>query len=97
MLKLDLLAKDGAVDILRRLCVGEARFKELNRIVPNVRTLSRRLTELQAEGLIEKARPHYRITGEGFMVTLKIAELEGWAGRGVAKPDPEELAKVRYG
>jgi predicted nucleotidyltransferase len=62
-----------------------------------VRTLSRRLTELQAEGLIEKAGLHYRIPGEGFMAALKIAELEEWAGRGVAKPDPEELAKVRYG
>jgi len=95
MLKLDLLARDGAIDVLRRLCTGEARFKELNEAVTNARTLSRRLRELQAEGLVQKAGAQYKIIREGFETTLKIVELEGKAEhKGI---NPEEFAKVRYG
>jgi len=95
MLKLGALARDGALDILRRLCTGEAKFKELNEAVTNTRTLSRRLKELVAEGLIQKAGVQYRITSGGFDTTLKIAELEGKAGHKWV--NHEELAKIRYG
>lgn len=95
MLKLDVLARDGAMDVLRRLCTGEARFKELNEVVTNTRTLSRRLRELRAEGLVQKVGAHYKITKEGFETTFKMVELEGKAEhKGIS---PEELAKVRYG
>lgn len=96
-MKLDLLARDGAVEVLRQLCTGEARFKELNRLVPNIRTLSRRLKELQKEELIQRAGIHYRITERGFGAALKIAELERETDRGGVHPDPEEIAKVRCG
>lgn len=95
MLKLDVLSRDGAIDVLRRLCTGEARFKELNEAVTNTRTLARRLKELAAEGLILKAGAHYKITGEGCDTALKIAEFEGKAG--YKRVNHEELVKIRFG
>ena len=93
MSKMVALSKDGAADILRRLSTGEARFKELSMVVANTRTLSRRLKELQADGLILKAEAQYSITEEGFDTIFKIAEFEGktklkWA-------DDKELGKIR--
>lgn len=94
MLKLDVLARDGAIDVLRRLCLGEAKFKELNEAVSNTRTLTRRLKELVAEDLILKAGSHYKITSEGFDTTLKIAEFGRKAEQN--RVNHEELAKIRY-
>jgi len=95
MLKLDVLARDGVIEVLRKLCLGEARFKELNEVVSNTRTLTMRLKELSAEGLIQKAGAQYKITNEGFDTTTKIAEFEGktkqkWINH-------EGFTKVRYG
>jgi len=95
MPKLDVLSRDGAIDVLRRLAVGEARFKELGEVVANTRTLTRRLKELLAERLIEKAGTSYKITSEGFDTTIKIAELEGKAKQRLV--NYEELGKIRYG
>ena len=95
MIKLDVLARDGALDVLLRLCIGEARFKELNEVVANTRTLTRRLKDLVAEGLIQKAGDHYKITREGFDTTLKIAEFEGKAEQKWV--NHEEFVKIRYG
>jgi len=95
MPKLSVLSRDGAIDVLHRLSVGKARFKELFLVVSNTRTLTRRLKELLEEGLIEKAGASYKITSEGFETTIKIAELEG-----NAKQRPvnyEELLKLRHG
>jgi len=95
MSKLDVLSRDGATHVLLRLCTGEARFKELNEAVTNTRTLTRRLNELAAEGLIRKAGACYMITGEGFDIALKVAELEGKAGH--RRVNHEELVKIRFG
>lgn len=94
MSKLDTLSREGAVHVLRRLSTGEARFKELNEGVTNTRTLTRRLKELQAEGLIQKAGTRYEITDEGSDTAFKIADVE-W------KTDLEWIhnegfAKIRY-
>ncbi|MFQ6074565.1 MAG: winged helix-turn-helix transcriptional regulator [Candidatus Bathyarchaeia archaeon] len=95
MFKLDVLSKDGALDILRQLSEGEARFKELNSVVINTRTLTRRLKELQAEALIWKVKGCYRITMEGFDTTFRIAEFEG---KGEFKGVQDgELSRIRYG
>lgn len=94
MLKLDVLSRDGAIDIIRRLCTGEARFKELNEAITNTRTLTRRLKELAAKGLIQKAGVRYKITSEGFDSAIKIAEFEGKAE--LKWVNYEEFAKVRY-
>jgi len=95
MPSLDVLSRDGATDILRRLCTGEARFKELNDAVTNTRTLTRRLNELGAEGLIQKVRDRYMITSEGFDTALKVVEFEGKSGHKWV--NQEEFAKIRYG
>jgi DNA-binding HxlR family transcriptional regulator len=92
---LNVLAREGAVNVLRWLCTGEARFKELNEAVTNTRTLTRRLKELVAEGLIRKTGSRYKITGEGFDTTLRIAELEGKDKQ--RRVNHKELAKIRYG
>jgi len=89
------LSREGAADVLRRLSMGEARFKELNETVTNTRTLTRRLRELCAEGEIQKNEGRYRITGEGFEAALRIAELEEKVKRrGV---NCEEFVKMRNG
>ena len=95
MSNLDILSRDGATDILLRLCTGEARFKELNEAVTNTRTLTRRLKELAAEGLIQKAEGCYMITSEGFDTALKVAEFKVKSGR--ERVNREELAKIGYG
>jgi len=95
MSTVDLLSRDGAIEVLHRLCLGEARFKELNETVRNTRTLTRRLSELAAEGLIQKVGVHYKITGLGFDIAIRIAELEGKGGGKWV--DQEELAKIMYG
>jgi len=94
-LSLNAISKDGAIDVLRRLCLREAKFKELNEAVTNTRTLTRRLRELQAAGLIRKAGAHYKITDEGFDIAVKIAEFEGRTGQKWV--NHEELAKIKYG
>jgi len=95
MSRLDVLSRDGAIDVLGRLCTGEARFKELNEAITNTRTLTKRLKELAVEGLIRKAGASYMITREGFDTVLKVAEFEGKFGR--KRVDQEELSKIRYG
>ena len=94
MFKLDKLSKEGTVAILRRLSTAEARFKELNKVVFNTRTLTKRLKELQMEGLIRKVEARYTITNEGFDIIFKISELEEkaklkWIYDG-------ELSKIRF-
>ncbi len=95
MSKLRVISRDGATDVLLRLCTGKARFKELNEAVTNTRTLTKRLKELAAEGLIQKAGASYMITGEGFDTALKVAELKEKSGRKLV--NQEELARIRYG
>jgi len=80
--------------ILLRLSTGEARFKELNEAVTNTRTLTRRLKELRAGGLVRKIGLSYRITGEGFETTLGVADVEG--GTKLKWARDEGLNKIRY-
>jgi len=95
MTTLSLLARDGARELLRSLCVSEARFKDLNEVVPNTRTLTRRLKELRAKGLVRKVGNQYVATVDGFDIALGLAELEAEAKkRPINQP---ELAKLRHG
>lgn len=92
---LEAVAKEGGLQVLRRLCTGEARFTELSEFVHNTRTLTRRLKELATAGLIVKADSRYRITGAGFETALAVVEVEGRISRG--RVNFEELAELRYG
>ena len=72
--------------------MGDARFKELNFITENTRTLTRRLRELEAAGLIEKVNEAYRISEEGFDALMKIYDVElGPELNWVNKQDFEKL------
>jgi len=95
MLRLKSLSRDGAVGILHRLCLGEARFGELSEAVANTRTLTKRLKEMMALGLIEKAGSSYKITGKGFEAAVEVAEFEGKYEK--TDVNYEELAKIQYG
>ncbi len=92
--KLDTLSRDGALDILRRLSTEDAKFKELNEGVTNTRTLTRRLKELQAEGLIQKAGTCYKITDEGFNIAFNVADID-WEND-LKWIHHEGFAKIRY-
>lgn len=76
MLPLSVLSAKGAFDILLRLSMDDARFKELNFITKNTRTLTRRLRELEAAGLIEKVNEAYRIKEAGFNSLMRIYDVE---------------------
>ncbi|MBO3839342.1 MAG: hypothetical protein QXU09_04595 [Thermoproteota archaeon] len=86
---MEILSRAGAVDILHRLSTGGARFRELNEAVRNSRTLTRRLNELSAGGLIRRAGLEYRITEKDFDNLL--GTVEAWKSAG------QELARIRHG
>lgn len=66
----------GAIGILSRLSISDAKFRDLNALVTNTRTLARRLRELESYGLIEKAGRAYRITEAGFDVLWRVSETD---------------------
>lgn len=76
--------------ILFTLCERPHYFAELTLAIPGVsdRLLSRRLRELEAEGLVERsvhpgppARVSYRLSDKGRDLESAIHELHGWARR----------------
>ena len=79
--------------ILRDLMGGSRRFGELRRSLTGVspRTLSVRLRELEAEGILTRKiyaevppRVEYRLTGKGAGLKTVIAAMAKWgAGRGL--------------
>lgn len=79
--------------ILRDLMGGSRRFGELRRSLAGVspRTLSVRLRELEAEGILTRKiyaevppRVEYRLTGKGSGLKAVIAAMAKWgAGRGL--------------
>lgn len=92
---LSLLARDGARELLRSLRTSEAGFKELNEVVVNTRTLTRRLKELRAKRLVRKVSDQYEATIDGFDTAFRLADLEAEAKKGpINRP---ELAKLRHG
>ncbi|MFQ5710400.1 MAG: nucleotidyltransferase domain-containing protein [Candidatus Geothermarchaeales archaeon] len=93
MIDLNLLSAKGAMNLLQRLSVGDARFKDLNKIVPNTRTLTKRLKELEAAGLITKVGGTYAVSDRGFKILMRFLDLEHnplrWINEG-------EFLKIRY-
>lgn len=83
------------MEILRRLSLGDARFKDLNEVVSNVRTLARRLRELESLSAVRKIDKLYAITDEGLDLLMRISDLEkGEVGRWA---NEEEFDRIRYG
>jgi len=91
---IDILSAEGAVLILRQLSTGESQFKDLNEAVKNTRTLTKRLKELYAVGLIQKVGAHYRITDEGFDLLIQVLDV-GWKSK-VRGINEDEFAKIRH-
>ncbi len=87
---IELIGKRWTGAIVFALTEGPLRFGELGRAVPGLsdRLLSRRLRELEHEGLVERrvedgspVRVTYSLTEAGSELRPAIAELKTWAKR----------------
>ena len=87
---IELIGKRWTGAIVFALTDGPLRFGELTKAVPGVsdRLLSRRLRELEKEGLVERevdagspVRVTYSLTEAGADLEPAIAELKAWARR----------------
>ena len=87
---IELIGKRWTGAIVSALTERPLRFGELTKTVPGLsdRLLSRRLRELEDEGLVERdvepgspVRVTYSLTGAGAGLQPAIAELKAWAQR----------------
>jgi DNA-binding HxlR family transcriptional regulator len=87
---IELIGKRWTGAIVCALTEGSLRFGELSKAVPGLsdRLLSRRLRELEDEGLVEReveagspVRVTYSLTEAGEELGPAIAELKAWAKR----------------
>jgi DNA-binding HxlR family transcriptional regulator len=87
---IELIGKRWTGAIVFALIEEPLRFGELKKAVPGLsdRLLSRRLRELEREGLVEReveagspVRVTYSLTEAGAELGPAIAELKSWAGR----------------
>jgi DNA-binding HxlR family transcriptional regulator len=87
---IELIGKRWTGAIVCALTDGPLRFGELTRAVPGLsdRLLSRRLRELEREGLVEReveagspTRVSYSLTDAGHELGPAIAEIKAWARR----------------
>lgn len=87
---IELIGKRWTGAILCALTEGESRFGELGKAVPGLsdRLLSRRLRELEDEGLVKRdveagspVRVTYSLTEKGTELRPAIDELGSWARR----------------
>jgi DNA-binding HxlR family transcriptional regulator len=87
---IELIGKRWTGAVLSSLAAGPQRFGELARAVPGIsdRLLSRRLRELEEEGLVERevvagapVKVTYSLTEKGADLGPAIAELKQWAKR----------------
>ena len=80
--------------IVRDMIVGATRFNELSRGLPGLSRalLSRRLRQLQKDGLVERTRDGYRLTPAGADLRPLVFGLADWGARyAFGDPRPEEL------
>lgn len=86
----ELIGKRWTGAILWALCERDHYFAELTQVIPGLsdRLLSRRLRELEREGLVERcvhtgtpARVSYALTEKGSALRPAIRELRAWAQR----------------
>ncbi len=90
--------------ILRALWDGPLRFSQLSGAIPQIsdRSLSARLKELEAEGLllrrVEPTQPvsvTYELTDKGRALETAIRAVERWADEWVAGPTSADRAAAR--
>lgn len=94
---IELIGARWSGTILRALLDGPMRFSEIAGGIPDIsdRSLSRRLKELEAEGvLIRRVEPtqpvsvHYELSEKGRELEAAIGAVERWAHDWVAPGDP---------
>jgi DNA-binding HxlR family transcriptional regulator len=77
---LQMVGKRWTLCILHMASQGEVRFNELSRqLGVNPRTLSDRLSELVAIGLLEKTAESYKLTHKGTELIQSFSTIELWA------------------
>jgi len=94
MLSISTLSAKGAYEVLLRLSTGDAKFKDLNSVVKNTRTLTRRLRDLESAGLIDGVEGSYKITNAGFEALVRVYDVE--IGSGWKWVNMDEFKKLRY-
>ncbi|MGH2752406.1 MAG: winged helix-turn-helix transcriptional regulator [Actinomycetota bacterium] len=97
---IELVGKRWSGTILRAVMYRPLRFSEITAHIPEIsdRSLSLRLKELEAEGIItrrvESTQPvgvSYEVTDKGRALEAVITELERWAHDWVAPAEPARL------
>ena len=85
--------------ILRAMLAGKHRFSEIRDTIPEMsdRMLSRRLKELEAEGIVQRevvpetpVQVSYRLTEKGRALESVVAELATWAEAWLDESDPND-------
>lgn len=90
--------------ILKHLFTGTKRFNELQRLLPGIspRTLSQRLQQMEADGIIHKevfaeVPPHveYSLTKKGQTLSLIIRDMREWGEKAKAREaNVQEVVEV---
>lgn len=92
-----LLGRRWTGGVVRAMLQGASRFTEIRKAIPGItdRTLSIRLRELEAEGIIERrvvderpARSDYLLTERGAALEPVLNEVEKWARTWEAERPP---------
>lgn len=91
---IELIGARWSGTILRVLLDGPMRFSEIASVIPEIsdRSLSRRLKELEAEGVLERrvepSQPvsvHYELSEKGRELEAAVAAVERWADEWVPR------------
>jgi len=90
----EVLGERWSILVLRDLLIGSTRFNDLARGLPGMsRTmLSKRLSQFEAAGLLERLDGEYHLTPAGQDLRPFVFGLGGWGEKWLlGEPDPEEL------
>ena len=100
---LDVLGERWTLLIVRNLLLGPQRYSDLLRGLPGITTnlLAKRLKEMEAEGLIERAdagrQPtSYRLTELGHALEPAIHALGRWGWRRMNKPTSRDRRSIEW-
>ena len=100
---LDLLGERWTLLIVRNLLLGPQRYSDLLRGLPGITTnlLAKRLREMEAEGLIERATETseaaaYRLTSSGKSLEPAIHALGRWGWGRLGKPTARDRRSIEW-
>ena len=102
---LDIVGERWTLLVIRNLLLGPQRYSELLRGLPGITTnlLAKRLQEMEALGLIERAQGStgdaataYRLTDEGRALEPAIHALGRWGWRRMGKPGSRDRRSIEW-